>query len=89
MAIAESQTIQSQAGQTTSLKEQIIQALEPLTPKVLQQVLDYVQQLQSEDEQEANHVSDEVPEGCRSEVWAAYLESEKERAEVYRRLANS
>ncbi|MGB0560475.1 MAG: hypothetical protein ACPGVO_01550 [Spirulinaceae cyanobacterium] len=90
MAIAQSQATQSQIGSATSLKQEVVQALESLSAEQLQQVLAYAQQLQpQESKNESEQKLDAVPENCRSEVWAAYLASEKEYAEVYRRLADS
>ncbi len=61
-------------------KEQIIQALEQVPEPKLSDVLAFIHSLKR----------DGLPSpGVRPEVWQAYLESKKERAEVYRRLADS
>jgi hypothetical protein len=57
-------------------KEQIIQALDHVPADSLGKVLELIQTLQSESVEEV-----------REEVWNAYLASERERKEVYRRLA--
>ena len=62
-------------------KEKIIQALDRMPESSLQKVLAFTKELQSQ----AN-----LPEAALDEqAWQAYLESEQEREEVYRRLANS
>ncbi|HEY9696214.1 MAG TPA: hypothetical protein V6D10_03060 [Trichocoleus sp.] len=62
-------------------KEQIIQALDRMPESSLQKVLAFTKELQFK----ANS-----PEAALDEqAWQAYLESEQEREEVYRRLANS
>ncbi len=58
-------------------KEQIIQELEKTPESLQQKVLAYIRSLNSEENK------------SEDEVWQAYLESEKSREEVYRRLANS
>lgn len=58
-------------------KEQIIQELNKASELTLVKVLEFVRSLRNDD--------DEIEE----EVWQAYLKSEQEREEVYRRLANS
>lgn len=62
-----------------TIKEQIIQELEQMPESLLQKVLEFTKTLQAEAQ----------PEDVRDEVWQAYLKSEREREEVYRRLANS
>jgi hypothetical protein len=58
-------------------KEQILQELEQLPEPILVKLLELARKLQAEEaEREA-------------EVWQAYLASERERKEVYQRLANS
>ncbi|PSN11993.1 DUF2281 domain-containing protein [filamentous cyanobacterium CCT1] len=63
---------------TATLKAQILEKLDHLPAETLAEVLVYVQGL--------NPGSNIAP---HDEVWQAYLESEKEREEVYHRLANS
>lgn len=60
-------------------KEQIIQALDQLPEPKLSAVLTFIHSLEAQDH----------PPAVRPEVWQAYLDSEREREEVYRRLANS
>jgi hypothetical protein len=64
-------------------KEQIIQELDHVPESELDKVLAIVQRLK------VQAPGTQVPDGAHPEVWAAYLESEREREEVYRRLANS
>lgn len=59
-------------------KDQIIQELNQASEPTLVKVLEFIRSLQNDDEQEIDE-----------EVWQAYLKSEQEREEVYRRLANS
>lgn len=61
-------------NQTT--KQTIIQEIERMSDADLIQVLDYIRTLKA--------TSTEAPE-----IWQAYLQSEQERQEVYRRLAQS
>ena len=61
----------------TTLKDQILEAIDPLPVEKLTEILAYVQGLRTD----SNVAQDEV--------WQAYLESEQEREEVYRRLADS
>ncbi len=63
-----------------SIKEKILRELEQLPDSSLQDVLEFIYSLNSK-EQSDNSLD--------QEVWKAYLKSEKEREEVYRRLANS
>jgi hypothetical protein len=58
-------------------KEKIIQELEEIPESMLEQVLKYLHQLKNEEQQ------------LEEKAWQAYLKSEQEREEVYRRLANS
>jgi hypothetical protein len=60
-----------------TLKEQIIEELEQVPESSLSQVLELVRSLQPQ-----------PLESKADRVWQAYLESEQEREEVYRRLAN-
>ncbi|XWK85729.1 MAG: DUF2281 domain-containing protein [Phormidium sp.] len=59
-------------------KDQIIQELNQASESTLVKVLEFIHSLR-------NHEEREIDE----EVWQAYLKSEQEREEVYRRLANS
>lgn len=59
-------------------KDLIIQELEHFTEGALEEVLEVVRSLK------AKHAST-----IRPEVWQAYLDSERENEEVYRRLADS
>ncbi|MEG3440007.1 hypothetical protein V0288_22960 [Pannus brasiliensis CCIBt3594] len=62
-----------------TIKEQILQELDRLPEESLEKVLAFSRSL-----------ADSQPlEAGEEETWQAYLESEKEREEVYRRLANS
>ncbi|MBE9112885.1 DUF2281 domain-containing protein [Nodosilinea sp. LEGE 07298] len=63
---------------TTILKAQILEALDHLPAETLAEILTYVQALNPD----SNIAS-------QDEVWRAYLQSEQEREEVYRRLADS
>ena len=58
-------------------KEQIMLELEKLPEPLLLKVLEAARTLQSQESE------------LESKIWQAYLASETERAEVYRRLANS
>lgn len=60
-----------------TIKEQIIQELDQIPEAMQEKVFEYLLSLKSEKQQ---------PE---EDVWQAYLKSEKQRQEVYRRLANS
>ncbi len=61
-------------------KEQILQALDRVPEAKLACVLAFIQSLER----------DRPPSpGVRPEVWQAYLDSQREREEVYRRLADS
>ncbi|MFB2891884.1 DUF2281 domain-containing protein [Aerosakkonemataceae cyanobacterium BLCC-F50] len=59
-------------------KDQIIQELNQASESTLVKVLEFIHSLQNGEEREIDE-----------EVWQAYLKSEQEREEVYRRLANS
>ncbi|MBW4681661.1 MAG: DUF2281 domain-containing protein [Microcoleus vaginatus WJT46-NPBG5] len=60
------------------IKEQLLQELDQVPESTLQEVLEFVRSLKAEKQ---SNIEDRV--------WQAYLESEREREEVYRRLANS
>ena len=62
-----------------TLKEEIIETLNNLSEARLPDVLAYLQQLQAQ----------EVVEDSDEAGWEAYLESEQERQEVYRQLADA
>ncbi|NJN88796.1 MAG: DUF2281 domain-containing protein [Leptolyngbyaceae cyanobacterium SL_7_1] len=59
-------------------KDLIIQALDDVPESALSEILDYVQGQRLEQSQ-----------SLQERIWQAYLESEHEREEVYRRLADS
>ena len=61
-----------------TLKEELIQELEQVSETELVKVLKFVRSLKSNSTQSEADL-----------VWQAYLVSEQEREEVYRRLANS
>ena len=63
-------------------KEQILQELDRVPEPVLLKLLEFLRSLKTEEEQEE-------PEKLESKAWQAYLDSERERNEVYRRLANA
>lgn len=62
-------------------KEQILQELGQLPEPILVKLLELAHKLQAEAAEEESK--------AEAAVWQAYLESEREREEVYRRLANS
>jgi hypothetical protein len=62
----------------TTLKDQILEAIDHLPAETLAEILDYVKSRQ---------LSAETVE--ESAVWQAYQRSKQKRAEVYRRLADS
>lgn len=62
-----------------TIKEQILRELDRLPEDSLEKVLAFLQSLADNQPLEAGD----------EETWQAYLESVKEREEVYRRLANS
>jgi hypothetical protein len=59
-------------------KEQILQELDQIPEQYLPKVLEFLRHVQHESQEEIDEAG-----------WQAYLESEKEREEVYRRLANA
>ncbi|MEG4519071.1 MULTISPECIES: DUF2281 domain-containing protein [unclassified Microcoleus] len=59
-------------------KDQLLQELDQVPEPVLLKVLEFVRSLKTEEEQQ-----------LEAKAWQAYLDSERERKEVYRRLANS
>jgi hypothetical protein len=61
-----------------TVKEQLLQEIDRMPETNLQKVLEFALSLQSERQPSIDE-----------EVWQAYLESKREREEVYRRLANS
>ena len=61
-----------------SVKEQLLQELDHVPESMLLKVLEFVLSLKTEEQQK-----------LESKTWQAYLDSERERKEVYRRLANS
>jgi len=60
-------------------KDQLLQELDQVPEPLLLKVLEFVLSLQAEVEQQK----------LEAQAWQAYLHSERERKEVYRRLANS
>ena len=60
-------------------KDQPLQELDQVPEPLLLKVLEFVLSLQAEVEQQK----------LEAQAWQAYLHSERERKEVYRRLANS
>lgn len=64
--------------QARTTKDQVIQELEQVPESALKQVLEFVRSLKNEQLKEVD-----------AKILQAYLESEQEREEVYRRLANS
>jgi hypothetical protein len=61
-----------------TIKEQLLQELDQVPDSALQEVLEFVRSLKAE--QQSN---------LENRVWQVYLDSEREREQVYRRLANS
>lgn len=59
-------------------KDQLLQELDQVSEPVLLKVLEFVRSLKTEEQQK-----------LEAKAWQAYLDSERERKEVYRRLANS
>ena len=59
-------------------KDLIIQALDEIPESVLPEILEYVRDRKIQQSQ-----------SLQERIWQAYLESEHEREEVYRRLADS
>jgi hypothetical protein len=60
-------------------KDQLLQELDQVPEPLLLKVLEFVLSLKTEVEQQK----------LEAQAWQAYLDSERERKEVYRRLANS
>jgi hypothetical protein len=60
-------------------KDQLLQELDQVPESLLLKVLEFVRSLKTEEEQQK----------LETKAWQAYLDSERERKEVYRRLANS
>jgi len=75
----------------TMTKDQIIQELEKLPESRWLEVLEFIHALQDEpapsERTEPQNLGSNLVR--QSDAWAAYLASKQERAEVYRRLANS
>lgn len=67
-----------------TLKDEIIRELDQLPETFLEDILSIVRSLK---EQQSNAVIDDTSQD--NAVWQAYLDSKQERAEVYRRLADS
>ena len=63
-----------------TIKEQLLKELEQLPESQLEVILRLVRSLKEQSGQDADH---------DDRVWQAYLDSEKQYEEVYRRLANS
>jgi len=63
-----------------TIKDEIITELEQMPESSLSQVLAFVHSLKQKPDQHPV---------VEDELWQAYLDSEQEREEVYRRLANS
>ncbi|MBC6436386.1 DUF2281 domain-containing protein [Nostoc sp. HG1] len=60
-------------------KEQLLQEIDEVPEPVLLKLLEFLRSLKTEEEQQK----------LEAKAWQAYLDSERERKEVYRRLANS
>ena len=60
-------------------KDQLLQELDQVPEPLLLKVLEFVRSLKTVEEQQK----------LEAKAWQAYLDSERERKEVYRRLANS
>ena len=60
-------------------KDQLLQELDQVPEPLLLKVLEFVRSLKTEEEKQK----------LEAKAWQAYLHSERERKEVYRRLANS
>jgi hypothetical protein len=67
-----------------TLKDEIIRELDQLPETFLEDILSIVRSLK---EKQSNAVIDDTSQD--NAVWQAYLDSKQERAEVYRRLADS
>ncbi|MEG4043373.1 DUF2281 domain-containing protein [Microcoleus sp. Pol17_C1] len=61
-------------------KDQLLQELDQVPEPLLLKVLEFVRSLKTEEEEQQK---------LEAKAWQAYLDSERERKEVYRRLANS
>lgn len=61
-------------------KDQLLLELDQVPEPVLLKLLEFLRSLKTEEEQQQQ---------LESKAWQAYLDSERERKEVYRRLANS
>lgn len=62
-----------------TVKEQLIQELDRVPEPILLKVLEFMRELKAQEDQET----------LEAKAWQAYLDSERERKEVYQRLANS
>ena len=62
-------------------KDQLLLELDQVPEPLLLKVLEFVRSLKTEEEQQQQKIE--------AKGWQAYLDSERERKEVYRRLANS
>ena len=60
-------------------KEQLLHELDQVPEPVLLKLLEFLRSLKTEEE----------PQKLEAQAWQAYLDSERERKEVYQRLANS
>ena len=60
-------------------KEQLLQELDQLPEPMVLKLLEFLRSLKTEEE----------PQKLEAKAWQAYLDSERERKEVYQRLANS
>ncbi len=60
-----------------TIKEELFQELEQMPELEMKKVLEFVRSLKAQQE------------SSEDKIWQAYLNSEREREEVYRRLANS
>lgn len=61
-------------------KDQLLLELDQVPEPVLLKLLEFLRSLKTEEAQQQQ---------LESKAWQAYLDSERERKEVYRRLANS
>ncbi|HLO51299.1 MAG TPA: DUF2281 domain-containing protein [Kamptonema sp.] len=59
-------------------KDLLLQEIDQVPEHILEEVLEFVRSLKAKPQPEVD-----------PKVWQAYLDSEREREEVYRRLANS
>ena len=72
-------------------KAQIVQELDRVPDEILMKVLKYLRSLDTASEDklyQSSQLSEENAE-IEDRAWQAYLDSERERKEVYHRLANS